>query len=381
MISQAPDGFSYIKVLLISVKEGCMGRISRRQWAAGTLIFMAAASLVAAQASLSLEDILRRNIEASGGMPKLAEVKTLSFQTGGVRNIVSYSGELKTTSGKRPVVMEVVLVAGDKVVRNSFGVVSEVTGPQATIYQTMAKLYAGLFSLTKFEVQLQLVGVKSFGPEKFYHLTCKGPDGPVAVHFYLRADDFLLKRLVFVGATPDGDKYEVNYDFAPFEEVEGLKLPLSWFVSQVGAQGNLTEMSEVKANVALDKGFFTKAETNIGRTEASPGQLKGNVLDWNASPFGLTIITNWTRKDIEAAGLRTGDKIVLRLGEDEYPLVFYGRSSELPPWNELAQGARLLAPTPRGGEAFAIQVFGGDGGSLAAKLTPLAAVSAKKAAN
>jgi hypothetical protein len=365
----------------ISMKEGRMRPMSGRRWAAGTLILLAAASMAAGQTSLSLKDILRKNLEASGGKAKLAQVKTLSFRTGGARNVVSSSGELKVTSGKEPVVTEAVLVSGGKVVRNSFNVVSDVAGPQAAVYQTMAKLYAGLFSLVRFEGQLQLVGVKSFGPEKFYHLTPKTPVGPVAVHFYLRADDFLLRRLVFQGTTPEGDKYEVNYDFAPFEEAGGLKLPLSWFVSQVGTRGNLTEMSEVKANVALDKGFFAKAETNVGRTETAPGEMKGNVLDWNTSPFGLTVVTNWTRKDVEAAGLKTGDKLVLLLDEVEYELAFYAQSSELPPQNELAKGARLLAPMPRGGEAFAIQIIGGDSGPMAAKLKPLAAISAKKTAN
>lgn len=358
-----------------------MRRSFRRRCFAGSLILLASAALLVAQTSPSLQDILRKNIEAVGGKAKLTQVKTLSFRTGGTRNFVSAAGELKAVTGKDPVVTEAVLVAGGKVVRNSLGVVSQISGPQATVYQTMAKLYAGLFSLAKFEGQLELVGVKSFGPEKLYHLTLKGPGGPVAVHFYLRADDFLLKRLVFLGTTLDGDKYEVNYDFAPFEEAEGFKLPRSWFDSQVGTRGNLTEMSEVKANVTLDKGFFDKAETNIGRTEASPGQLKGNVLDWNASPFGLTIVTNWTRRDIEAAGLRTGDKLLLLLGEDEYSLAFYAQASDLPPRNELAKVGRLLAPMSRGGETFVIQVMGEEGGPLAAKLTPLLAVSVKRAAN
>jgi len=358
-----------------------MRRMFRRRWVAGTIILLASASMAAAQNSLPLKDILRMNIEASGGEAKLAQVKTLSFRTGGTRNVVSSTGELKVTSGREPVVTEAILVSGGKVVRNSYGVQSEVTGPQATVYQTMAKLYAGLFSLVRFENQLQLAGIKSFGPEKLYHLTPKDPAGPVAIHFYIRADDFLLKRLVFSGTTPDGDKYEVNYDFAPFEEVEDLKLPLSWFASQVGTRGNLTEMSEVKTNVSLDKGFFAKAETNVGRTEASPGQMKGNVLDWTASPFGLTIVTNWTRKEIAEAGLRTGDKLVLLIDEDQYELAFYGQSSELPTRDELAKGARLLAPMPRGGEAFAIQIIGGEGGPLAAKLVPLVALSVKKIAN
>jgi hypothetical protein len=79
--------------------------------------------------------------------------------------------------------------------------------------------------------------------------------------------------------------------------------------------------------------------------------------------------------------LRTGDKLVLLIGEDEYTLAFYAQASELPPRNELAQVARLLAPMPRGGETFAIQVIGSEGEPLAAKLAPLAALSVKKSAN
>jgi len=352
-----------------------------RRWAAGVFILLAAAALAAAQAGPSLKDVFLKNLEASGGKAKLAEVKNLSFRTGGMRNFVSSSGELKVLSGKDPVITEAVLAAGGKVVRNSFGVVSEVTGPQAVVYQTVGKLYAGLFSLALFEGQLQLAGAESFGVEKFFHLTSKAPAGPVAVHFYLRADDFLLKRLVFSGTSPGGDKYEVNFDFSPFEEVEGFKLPLSWFDSQVGTRGNLTEMSEFKINIALDKEFFAKAETNTGRAEASPGQLKGNVLDWNASPFGLSIVTNWTRKDIDAAGLRTGDKLALLIGGGEYQITFYAQSRDLPPRNEMAKVGRLLAPMQRGAQTFAIQVLGEEGGPLAAKLTPLAAVSVKKIAN
>jgi hypothetical protein len=365
----------------IPVKEGRMRRTYRRRWAAGILLVLSSAALIAAQASPSLKDILRKNLEAAGGKAKLARVKTLSFRTGGTRNVVSSAGELKILTGKDPVITEAVLVAGGKVVRNSFGAMSEITGPQAAVYRTMAKLYAGLFSLARFEGQLQSAGIKSFGPEKFYHLTTKRPDGPITVHFYLSADDFLLKRLVFSGTAPEGDRYEVNYDFAPFEEVESLKLPLSWFASQVGTRGNLTEMSEVKTNLPLAKGFFAKAETNTGRTSTAPGQLTGNVLDWNASPFGLTIVTNWTRKDIDAAGLRTGDKLVLLVGEDEYGLTFFAQSNELPPRQELAKIARLLSPMPRGGDTFAIQVLGAEGEPLAAKLTPLAAITVKKTAN
>jgi len=96
-----------------------MKRIVRRRWAAVILYLIGAASMAAAQNSLSLKDILRKNIEASGGKAKLAQVTTLSFQTGGTRNFASSTGELKITSGREPVITEAILVAGGKVVRNS----------------------------------------------------------------------------------------------------------------------------------------------------------------------------------------------------------------------------------------------------------------------
>ena len=113
------------------------------------------AALVAAQNGPSLKDILRKNLEASGGKAKLAQVKTLSFRTGGTQNVVSSAGELKVLSGKAPSSPRPSWspAARSSGTRSAF--MSEVTGPQATVYQTMAKLYAGLFSLVKFEGQLR----------------------------------------------------------------------------------------------------------------------------------------------------------------------------------------------------------------------------------
>lgn len=356
-----------------------MLRTSGGRAAAGIIVFLSAACLVRAQANLTLKDVFRKNLEAAGGKAKLGQVKNLSFKTGGTRVFVSAAGELKVLTGKDPVVTEVILVRGDKVQRNSLNVISEVTEPQKTVHQTLAKLYAGVFSMAKFEGQLELEGLKSFGPAKLYHLTPKVKSGTVGVHFYVNSDDFRLKRLVFQGSTAEGDKYEVNYDFAPFEENEGLTIPLSWFASQVGTRGNVTEVTELKLNQPLAKDFFATFGINAGKTEAVPGEMKGNVLDVNSSPFGLAIATNWTRKDVEKAGFKTGDKVILLVDEDEYELAFYAQSSEVPPPNEMAKGARLLAPASRG-DGFSVLMIGGDAG-LQAKLKGLAPISVKKTGN
>jgi len=359
----------------------CNNPARRLAAAVVVVLILAAVPLASAQDALSLKEILAKNVEASGGKAALDRINSLSFTTDGTRMVVSAAGDLKVLVGKDPVITTAVLVRGDRIRRNSFNAVSDVTGLPKTIYQTLAKLYAGLFSLARFDGKLTLAGVKTFGTEKFYHLTAREPGGPESVHFYLRTDDCSLKRLVFQGTTPAGDRSEINYDFAPFEEVEGLRLPLSWFDSQVGTRGNLTEVSGVKVNPPLDKDFFTRLEINAGTTEAGPGALKGNVLEWNSSPFGLTIVTNWLKADVGKAGFRTGDKLILSLGGTSSELVFYALPNELPPQDVLVKGARLLAPAFRGGETFAVQLIGGDTSVLSAGLKALAPISVKKAAN
>jgi hypothetical protein len=369
-----------------------MRSAARERWAAAVIVVLSAVSLVSAAANPSLKEILRRNVEASGGKAKLGQVKNLSFMTGGTRNVVSAAGELKTLTGKDPVITEIVRVRGGKAERNSFNTVSEITGPQKTVYQTLAKIYAGVFSLAKFSGELKFEGLKSFGPEKLYHLTTRATEGPVSTHFYVRADDFSLKRLVFQGTTVEGDKYEVNYDFAPFEEVEGLRLPLAWFVSQVGTRGNLAEVTEVKVNQALPVGFFSAMDLNMGSIKVEPGSLEGNVLEVNSAPNGLVVTTNWTKKDVEQAGFKSGEELTLRGGDEVTPrvsdrpkgfitsVVFYASAGEIPPPGGPSADIRILTPAPRGGETYVLQLRGPLAPGFAEHMTILAPISVKKIA-
>jgi len=342
-------------------------------------IFLLMALSVPASAGedLSLKAMLQKNIEAAGGSEKLSQVQNLSFKTGNTRFVVAAGGELKLSTGKDPVVTEVILVKDGRVQRNSYNTVSEISGPEKTVYLTLARLYAGLFSLWKFDGQLELEGLAAFGPEKLYHLTLAKP-GAVKVDFFLRPDDFRLKRLVFQGKTSDGDIYEVNTDFGPFEAVEGFNMPLSWFSSQVGTRGNLAEVTEVKLNQPLSGDFFSELKVNVGTTEAGPGQLKGNVLDFNSSPYGLSVSTNWRKNDIEKAGLRTGDKLSFLLEGVESEVAFYATPGEIPNQNELAQGARLMMPMPRGGDTYVIQFIAVDTAQIASKLKPLMPIEIRK---
>ncbi|MCX6578320.1 MAG: hypothetical protein NTV82_18270 [Candidatus Aminicenantes bacterium] len=89
-------------------------------------------------------------------------------------------------------------------------------------------------------------------------------------------------------------------------------------------------------------------------------------------------MTNWTRKDIEQAGLKTNDRLGLTIEGIESELVFYAAANELPPQNVLAQGARILSPMPRGGETFVIQFIASDTTEITPKLKVLAPIEVKK---
>ena len=326
---------------------------------------------------LSLKAVVQKNIEASGGKEKISQVKNVSFRAGNTRFLIAASGEVKLSTGKDPVVTEVILVKDGRVMRNSYNTIAEVSDPEKTVYLTLAKLYAGLFSLIKFDGELKLEGLKSFGPEKLYHLTPAKP-GAVEVGFFLRPDDFRLKRLVFRGKTAEGDIYEVNTDFGPFEAVEGINMPLSWFSSQVGTRGNLSEITDVKLSQPLPEELFSELKVNVGAIEAGPGHLRGNVLDFNTSPYGLMIATNWRKGDLEKAELRTGDKLSFLVEGIESELVFYASSSEVPSRDELAKGARLMMPMPRGGDTFVLQFIAVDTAPIASKLAPLTPIEIRK---
>jgi len=353
-----------------------MRRVISAGPAAAVLIFLGFSGLASGGQDLPLKDIIQRNLEASGGREKLGQVQNLSFKTGNTRFVGATGGELKLSTGKDPVVTEVILVKDGRVQRNSYRTITEVSDPEKTVYLTLARLYAGLFSLIKFEGDLTFEGLKSFGPEKLYHLTLAKP-GAVEVGFFLRPDDFRLKRLVFRGKNSAGDVYEVNTDFGIFEPVEGFSLPVSWFSSQVGTRGTLSEVTEVKLNQPLPEDLFSRLEVKIGSVEAGPGQLKGNVLSFDSNRYGLSVETNWRKSDVEKAGLRTGDKLFLLVEGLESELVFYATQAEVPNPNELTQGARVMT-APWFGETYVLQFIAVDTAPITSKLKPLTAIEIRK---
>lgn len=349
--------------------------MAKNRWAAyfSLLLFLIGSVLLSYSLSnIQVNEILLKNIRAAGGKENLSMVKNYSFKYGSTTYYMSSDGSMKLTEGKDPIVTEIILVVQDKVKRNCFNKVTEFKGIQKSTYQCLAQLRCGLFTLINFKDKLKFNGLKSFGPKKHYMLMTQV--GNLDVDFYLDSDEFTLKRVVLKGFVPSRGKYEVNHDFGPYKEINGLKVPSSWFSSQVGTRGRTYEISNVKLNQPLDKDFFSNIDLNVGKVEIAQGALSGNIIESGFRRNMLTIATNWTDECIKRAGFKAKDKLIFHISDMEIEVDFY---ESFPPRETLGPGAKFMVPNRRS-ENYLIYLISPEFRQLAEKLEPLMPVKVKK---
>lgn len=322
---------------------------------------------------ISVNEILEKNVQAVGGKDKINSIENFSFQDGQTTYYLSSVGRMKLTSGRDPVITEIILVNQDSALRNCFNKLSDFGPLLEQTLQIRAKLYTGLFTLMNFKGELEFSGTKKFGPKEFHVLTNETED--LEVEFYIDSKDFLLKRVVFRGHNPDFGKYEVNHDIGPYQEVDGINLPSSWFRSQVGTRGSTAEISDVKWNLDLTEDFFSNHEVNVGKTDFSEGILKGNIVDFEIGRGGQVMIaTNWTDDCIRRAGFAPEDKLILTLGEAQMEVDFFASQ---PPRSAYREGAILIMPA-RGDENYVITILDSGYQDLVEQLEPLMAIQLKE---
>ena len=343
-----------------------------RVFFAGLLIFLGSFLLLYSQADLSVKDIVEKNIQAAGGHEALLKVKNYSFKHGLRTYYMASSGLMKLTDGREPVITEVILMDEDKVKRNCFNNITEMTGFVKSTFQCLAKLRGGLFTLINFRDQLEFEGQKNFGPKKHYMLTTD--IGRLKVEFYLDADEFTLKRLVFKGFDQSRGKYEVNHDFGAYQEIDGIKIPSSWYSSQVGTRGSNFGISDVKINPILDKDFFSNIEVNVGEAQIAEGALSGNIIESSFMRNMLQISTNWTDKCIKGAGFKSKDKLILQMGDREIEIDFH---ESFPPRETIGPGSKFLVPNRRS-ENYIIYLISPEYKQLLEEIEPLLPIRVKK---
>ena len=338
---------------------------------AGLVIFLGSFLLLYTQEYLSVKDIVRKNIQAAGGQEALSKVKNYSFKHGLRTYYMTTSGFMKLIDGKEPVITEVILVEEDKVKRNCFNNITEMAGFVKSTYQCLARLRGGLFTLANFKGQLEFKGLKSFGPKKHYMLTTD--IGELKVEFYLDSDEFTLRRLVFKGFDQSQGKYEVNHDFGPYQEINGIKIPSSWFSSQVGTRGSNYGISDVKINPPLAKDFFSSIEVNVGEVKIAEGALSGNIIESSFRQNMLQISTNWTDECIKGAGFKAKDKLILQMGDKQIEIDLF---ESFPPRETIGPGSKFMVPNQRS-ENYLIYLISPEYKQLLEEIVPLLPIRVK----
>ncbi len=339
----------------------------------GLTFFICSLLLMFSQSMLTVNEIVEKNVKDAGGKETLAKVKNYSFKNGLTTYFMSTKGMMKQTEGKEPIITEVILVGNSKVKRNSFNNVTEFTGLEKSTFQCLAQLRSGLFTLAAFKDKLKFTGLKNFGPKKYYMLTTH-MDG-LEVEFYLDSDEFTLKRMVLNGFDPSQGKYEVNHDFGPYQDIEGVKIPSSWFNSQIGTtRGSSFAISDIKINQALGENFFTKLDINVGKVKIQKGALSGNVIEFRFRRGTLQIATNWTDEFIKKAGFQAGDKLILQIGGIDLEIDFY---ASRPPRGTVKPGAKYMMPNFRA-ENYSIILGKEENEQLSEKLESLLPIRIKR---
>lgn len=291
---------------------------------------------------MTTKELVEKNIQASGGKENITQIKNYSFRSGPFKYHLSSEGQMKITSGREPIITQVILVDRAVARKNCYNRKTEFEGLDKLTYRVLASLRSGFFTLKNFGDQLEFRGIKKFGPQENYFLSTTV--GNLTVEFFLDPNEYLLKRMVLKGFSPTAGKYEVSHDFGPLKTIEEVKIPSSWFQSQLGSRGRRYEITDVLLNKSLEKNFFKNYEVNVGKVEVTQGALNGNIVEFRLIRNTLMIGTNWTSDCIQKAGIMEKDKLILHVNDMEIELEFF---ESRPPRSAFGPGIRLMMPNPR----------------------------------
>jgi hypothetical protein len=317
----------------------------------GLILGLSALALGPAAAGDEAADIVKRNVAAAGGEARLASVRTLSFSAGGSVFTATPAGTMKVVvPGLPPAVIEVTLVEPGRVRRNRLDGEADISGVDKVRLTLYARLFGGCFTLRNFAAGLRYEGVRRFGPETFHRLGADLP--PMTVEFDVGTADGLLRQVALRGANPDGSRYEEFFDMGPYLDVAGVMLPSSWFRSQVGGRGSLSEIAEAAFDAPLETDFFARADVNVGEAKAGAGALEGCVLNLLEERGGFVLVTNWTSGRAVEAGLASGESLTLTIGDLEREAVYYANAAEAAGAGAYKPGARIVTFDPQRGASL-----------------------------
>jgi hypothetical protein len=216
-------------------------------------------SLAAAQ-SLSVEQIVAKNVEAKGGLERIKSVETIK-QTGTV-TMAGMQVPL-TLYAKRPNMVRQEMTVQGKTILNGFdGRVAWILNP---LVSPMAAVVAGPQAeqiradssfdgpLIEYEAQGYTVRLESPAEEdgrKLIHLRLVAKTGRVT-HVYLDASTFLD-----VKHTSESDQLKLEQRFEDYRTVSGFKAPFVTRTVVNGVTQSEMRLDKIEFNVPVEDAFF-----------------------------------------------------------------------------------------------------------------------------
>ena len=283
--------------------------------------------LLEGQTTRQVEEIVERNLKAVGGAENIRAIKNFSFRAGSNQYYVRPDGTMKVLTGRMdPVVILATLITAEGVIQNVFHDIRMLEGMEKSQLQCLGRLAGGLFSLASFVGSLSYQGGKQYGPERCHLISTRAYG--LDITFFVDDGTFLISRMMLKAYSPAEGHFGFGYEFGPPQDVLGFKVPSSIFSAPVGTQTSVNPdpqaISEVQFSIPLEERFFLDVDINMGKVVVAEGLLKGNVLDVlviNPLRPPFAVVTNWQKRDIENAGMRTGDRLILEAGGLERELI------------------------------------------------------------
>lgn len=333
---------------------------------------------------ITVDQIIKWNVAAAGGVEKLNEIKSASIEiyNRGRLYLTAYTqGKImKIVAGEPPIIQSVILANNDDVKRKTFTSDASLTTRDKCVYICMEKLVSGAFTLRNFQENLTYKGIKKLGPETHYIVESEIVGYTVQIN--IDTESKLIKRMIIEDNSPDASGYKATYDFLPVVESSGLMIPAGWYECDLGAgataRSTQFDLQNFKINPILEKDFFLKMELNMGSVTSEPGSIKGNIIGMQySSDGGYGYFTlNIQESDLKKASLNENDKVVFKYGDKEVEATIY--TSTLNIGSKEAAPGNILFLSLSGSPFYGIVMFGEQFKPFFEKFEPLKEITTLK---
>lgn len=322
--------------------------------------------------NVSLEIILKKNIEASGGLEFIKKISSVSYELIGTQSpgskprkyLIGVKDKIKVLEGTPPLIDKAIVLNDNRILIDSAdGSITPDNINKMELY-CFSRLINGNFSLYNFSGILEKIGLKKTGDFESYVLRTKYNSSDIL--FYLDSTTFLLTQMIIEQQSGSSMSFKTIYDFYPKGDVNGYMIPTGFYKSEIGNENSLNYgygdeylFRNFKQNEKFADDEFDKALLNFGEVSFSDKKVNGNVIaaSYNGQVKRGVFYTNIKADVLEKAGIKEKDILNFEIGDKKFQSVYIKSQINITP--ELSQPGKVIVSTSAR-TPFHIVLFYGD---------------------